>query len=139
MKVEDSKYINLKHKKEEFHFGKFYFFDKIIIGEVNEGVHFDTFKVIQVIDKIYNYYGQNFKAIYIANRVNSYSTNPHTWSKLQKRGDNFLIAAALISYNPTNYKVAAVEKKLSTTYLKRCVKLEEAINWAENIIKLQKK
>jgi len=134
MKVENSKYIYLNHQKNEFYFGKFYFFENFIIGELNDGIHFDLIKVLQVIDKIYNYYGKDFKIVYIANRINSYSTEPQTWSKLQKTGSDFLLAAILIIYNDVGFKVAAVEKQLSKTYLKRCNNLDEAIILTENII-----
>jgi len=130
MKVEESDYIQFKHSKISFYFGDFYFFEKFIVGELNDGIHFDLIKVIQVNDKIYNHYGQDFKLIYIANRINSYSTDPQTWTKLQERGDDFLIAAALVIYNDIGFKVAAVEKQISKTYIKRCNHLDEAINWA---------
>jgi hypothetical protein len=134
MKVEESKYNLLKPTKVSFYFGNFYFFDKIIIGELSDGIHFDLVKVLQVIDKIYNHYGQDFKIVYIANRINSYSTDPQTWTKLQNRGDNFLLAAALVIYNDMGFKVAAIEKQISKTYLKRCNHLDEAFIWALSII-----
>ncbi|PHS63993.1 MAG: hypothetical protein COB12_09040 [Flavobacterium sp.] len=130
MKIEESEHIQLKHSKISFYFGDYYFFEKFIVGEIKEGIHFNLIKVIQVNDKIYNHYGQDFKITYIANRINSYSTDPQTWSKLQERGENFLIAAALVIYNDIGFKVAAVEKQISKTYIKRCNHLDEAINWA---------
>lgn len=130
MKIEESEHIQLEHSKASFYFGDFYFFEKFIVGEIKEGIHFDLIKVIQVIDKIYNHYGQDIKITYIANRINSYSTDPQTWGKLQDRGDNFLIAAALVIYNDMGFKVAAVEKQISKTYIKRCNHLGEAIGWA---------
>ena len=136
MKIKDSPFIKLKHQKVAFYFGDFYFFEKFIVGEIYEGVHFDLIKAIQVVDKIYNHYGQNFKIVYIANRINSYSTDPQSWSKLQKRGDNFVIAASLVLYNDIGFKVAAVEKLISSTYIKRCSQIEEAVGWALSRVEL---
>lgn len=134
MKIENSIFNNLEYKKIEFHFGNFFFFEDIIVGEVNEGVHFDLIKVIQVVDKLYNHYGLNSKIVYIANRINSYSTDPQTWPRLQERGDDFLIATALVSYNEVSFNVAAVERKLANIYIKRCIDINEAFNWAQQIL-----
>ena len=140
MKVENSSYINLKHKKVVFPFGEFYFFENFIIGELYDGIHFDFINALIVIEEIYKYYQKDFKIVYIANRINSYSTDPQTWTNLQKEvGVDFLIAAALIVYNDISFKVAAVEKQISKTYLKRCVSLDEAINWALNIVELKRR
>jgi len=140
LKVENSSYINLKHKKVVFPFGEFYFFENFIIGELYDGIHFDFINALIVIEEIYKYYQKDFKIVYIANRINSYSTDPQTWTNLQKEvGVDFLIAAALIVYNDISFKVAAVEKQISKTYLKRCVSLDEAINWALNIVELKRR
>ena len=138
MKVENSKYVRLEHKKINFHFGNFYFFNDFIIGELNEGIHFDLVKILQVVDKINNYYGENFKLVYIANRINSYSTDPQSWPKLQAIGHNFIVATALVSYNDIGFKVAAVEKQISKTYLKRYNNLNDAIIWAFEFSTLEK-
>jgi len=140
LKIEESSYTNLKHKKVKFSFGEFYFFDDFIVGELYNGIHFDIINALIIIEEIYEYYQKGFKVVYIANRVNSYSTDPQTWSNLQKEvGVDFLIAAALISYNDVSYKIAAVEKQISKTYLKRCISLDEAINWALYITDLRRK
>ena len=90
--------------------------------------------VNSVLDSIYIHYGNNFKIAYIANRIHSYSTDPHTWTRLQKKGHDFIIAASLVIYNKDiGIKVAAVEKQISTTSLKICNDLNEAINWSLNL------
>ena len=58
MRFEDSKFFKLiPSKKIEFPFGNFYISDQILISELNEGIHFDWDKILQVIDVVYDYFG----------------------------------------------------------------------------------
>ena len=52
MKFENSEYYkNLKHSKLEMSFGNYYLCDNFVIGELNEGVHFDWEKAKETVDK----------------------------------------------------------------------------------------
>ncbi len=136
MTFENSKYFNvLKHSKVEFSFGKFYLFDKFIISEINEGIHFDWDKIQQVIAVLIDYYGSNLKIGYISNRVNPYSIEPQLWIRFQ-RDFGFIVASAMISYTELNYINASIEKRFSEISIKRCGSLDEAINWTKNLKEL---
>ena len=53
MKFENSEYYKtLKHFKLELSFGHYYLCKKFIIGEMNEGIHFDWKKAKLSMDKI---------------------------------------------------------------------------------------
>ncbi|RYH74154.1 hypothetical protein EVU94_09205 [Flavobacteriaceae bacterium 144Ye] len=133
MTFENSKYFNLlKHSKIEFSFGNFYLFDKFIISEINEGVHFDWDKIQQVIAALIDYYGSNLKIGYISNRVNPYSIEPQLWIRFQ-RDYGFIVASAMVSYTELNYINASIEKRFSEMSIKRCGSLDEAINWIKNL------
>ncbi|MGG5487032.1 hypothetical protein [Gaetbulibacter sp. PBL-D1] len=133
MTFENSKYFNvLKHSKVEFSFGKFYLFDKFIISEINEGVHFDWDKIQQVIAALIDYYGSNLKIGYISNRVNPYSIEPQLWIRFQ-RDYGFIVASAMVSYTELNYINTSIEKRFSEMSIKRCGSLDEAINWIKNL------
>ncbi|MEY8868478.1 MULTISPECIES: hypothetical protein [Flavobacteriaceae] len=133
MTFENSKYFNLlKHSKVEFSFGNFYLFDKFIISEINEGVHFDWDKIQQVIAALIDYYGSNLKIGYISNRVNPYSIEPQLWIRFQ-RDYGFIVASAMVSYTELNYINASIEKRFSEMSIKRCGSLDEAINWIKNL------
>ncbi|GAA0744296.1 hypothetical protein [Gaetbulibacter jejuensis] len=133
MTFENSKYFNLlKHSKVEFSFGNFYLFDKFIISEINEGIHFDWDKIQQVIAALIDYYGSNLKIGYISNRVNPYSIEPQLWIRFQ-RDYGFIVASAMISYTELNYINASIEKRFSEMSIKRCGSLDEAINWIKNL------
>ncbi len=129
MKVEDSKYSILKHKKIILPFGDFYFFDKFVVSEIHEGVHFDWKKVKQLIDYVYKHYSDNFNIAYVSNRVNSYSSEPQSWIKLRASGYDFIVAVAIVVYDEINFETATLEKLFANKSLKRCFSIEEAINW----------
>ncbi len=133
MRFEDSKFFPLiKHKKIEFPFGNFYISNQFLISELNEGIHFDWNKILQVIDVIYDYFGGYKKIAYISNRIYSYSIEPHLWLKFHEEYD-FIIATATVSYNDFNYMNATIEKLFSKSSLKRCSNLDEAIHWIQNL------
>jgi len=139
MKVEDSKYIHLNPKKIKFLFGEFYLFNNFIIGELFAGVHFDFDKVKLVVAEVNNFYKKEFKIVYIANRINPYSTDPQTWPKFQKKGNNFINATALVIYSKMGSKVADFEKGVSKTQIKTFYCLDDAVNWALKLIELEEK
>ncbi|MCX7548326.1 hypothetical protein OS188_10225 [Xanthomarina sp. F1114] len=129
MKFENSKYSKLlRNSKIEFSFGTFFFLDKFIISELNEGIHFNWDKIEIVISAIAEHYGDNFKVGFISNKVNSYSIEPHLWVRFYKEYD-FVLASAMVTYNPFGYKNATLEKHFSEKSLKRCKSLEEAVDW----------
>ena len=129
MKLEDSKFIALNPKKISFPFGNFFFFEKFVVSEINEGEHFSWSKIQQVIEEINRFYGENFKIAHISNRIHSYSINPANWIKFHKQGYGFVVATAVVSYTDTAVKLATLEKLFSPNSLKRCKSLEEAIDW----------
>lgn len=129
MKFENSKYFKLlRSSKIEFSFGTFFFLDKIIISELNEGIHFDWQKIEQVISAVAEHYGGNFKIAFLSNKINSYSIEPHLWLRFYKEY-NFIIASAIVTYNEIGFNNATLEKHFSRTSVKRCNTLDKGIEW----------
>ena len=129
MKFENSKYFKLlRNSKIEFSFGTFFFLDKIIISELNEGIHFDWQKIEQVISAVAEHYGGNFKIAFLSNKINSYSIEPHLWLRFYKEY-NFIIASAIVTYNEIGFNNATLEKHFSRTSVKRCNTLDKGIEW----------
>ena len=133
MRIEDSIYANTYKKKVEMPFGNFYFFEKFVISEINEGVHFDWEKVQLIMKVAFQFYNENFKIAYISNRVNSYSMEPQTWMKFKKNGLNFIVAAAIIVYDEISLEIATLEKSFTSNSIKRCFSIDEAINWVNGL------
>lgn len=133
MTFEQSKYFKtLKHHKVKFDFGEFYLFEHFVISELNEGIHFDWEKIQEVTGMSIDYYGDNPKIGYISNRIHSYSMEPPLWLNFI-RDYNFIVATAIVSYNDFNYLNATMEKHFFKSSLKRCVSIDEAIEWMLNL------
>lgn len=133
MKFEDCPYSQkLKYKKFDLSFGDIYFLENFIITEIKSGIHLDWGKVEELISLIFEYYGDNPKIGFMSNRVNSYSTEPESWIKLEKKYD-IVVASAIISYNQIGFINANIEKKFSKKSIKRCKDLDSAIDWILNL------
>lgn len=134
MKFKNSKFFkSLKHAEIVKPFGNFYFFEKFVLSEINEGVHFDWEMIQEVMNEAVNFYGNEAKIGYISNRINSYSMNPQSWNMVKEKY-NMVVAGAIVTYSTMTFMNATIEKQFSDNSIKRCLSLEEAINW---IVKLK--
>ena len=133
MFFEKSNYFKLlNHHKITLSFGDFYLLDNYIIAELHDGTHLDWSKMQELATELIRHYGFELKIGFIANRVNSYSSDPHVWTLFDQEF-GFIIATAIVVYDDISYMNATLEKQLSSTSLKRCSSLEEAIHWMENL------
>ncbi|PKQ45503.1 hypothetical protein [Confluentibacter flavum] len=136
MKFEESKYFNtLKTHKLTMSFGEFYFCEKFFVAEVHEGIHFDWDMIKKVMDKLVEFHGQGIKLGYISNRINPYSVDPQSWIKVDAEY-NIIIASAIVYYNNIAFMNATLEKKFYKKSIKRCLSLDEAVDWILNIKEL---
>jgi len=129
MTFENSIFFELKHLKVEMPFGNFYLLETFFIAEIHEGVHFDWEMIKKVMMHVVDFYGDDAKIGYISNRVHSYSMNPETWNKVQKKY-NMISIGAIVSYNNITFMNASLEKQFSNKIsIKPCHTLKEAIEW----------
>lgn len=129
MHFEDSKYYKkIKSYKLELPFGNFYLTEKLVIGELNEGVHFDWKKGETLILEAIDFYGKQAKLVFVSNRINNYSIDPQNYSRLEEKYQ-LLAASAIVIYNPTTYMNASIEKQFTAKTIKIASSLEEAIEW----------
>lgn len=136
MLFEESELSKLTHYKVEMPFGNFYLFEKFFISEIHEGVHFDWEMIQTAMVEVVEFYGKNARVGYISNRVYSYSMNPHSWMKVQKNYD-LIFAGAIVVYNNFTFMNASIEKKFSDISIKRCLSLDEAVDWILNLKELK--
>lgn len=129
MKVEDSNFINLEHEEIKLPFGNFYLFDRIVVSELNEGIHFDWKRVKILSDIIVRHYGNEKKLVYISNRVNSYSIEPQLWVKFEKKY-NLFISAGIVAYDKSGGLSVVLERLFSKESINRFRFLKEAMDWA---------
>lgn len=135
MKFEQSKFVKLKHFKLEMPFGHFYFLETFFIAELNDGVHFGWEEVKLLMPKVIEFYGKDAKLGYISNRINCYSSDPHSWTKVDKKY-GVIVAGAIVYYTDFTYKNASLEKLFSNKSIKRCINLDEAILWMKDLKEL---
>jgi hypothetical protein len=126
---------SLSYQKIVLDFGSYYLFDNFFVMEVNQGEHFNSEKLNQLLSSLRGYYGHHKTLAYIANRVNAYSIDPVLWSYFDK-DDSILIAASIISYRDSTYLSANIEKQMASIPMKRALSLEEAIDWVEQFDEL---
>ena len=128
MKVEDSKYINLNHTKISLPFGNFYFFQKFIIAEINEGVHFTWDHGIQILDIAKKHYGDDAKVPYISNRIYSYSLHAQDWLRFFNKHNN-INSLAIVAYSKIGFMNIVLEKIFTRVPIKKFQTLEKAVDW----------
>jgi len=112
--------------------GNYYFFEKFIVSEIHEGVHFNWKKAKEVIDLAYQYYGPEPKLVYVSNRVNSYSIVPQDWVKFFKE-KHPLKAMAVVCNKKAGMSNLVFEKLFFTSIIKRFTTLKEATIWANDL------
>ena len=133
MRFEDSLFLkSLSYDKIVLDFSMIYLFDDFFIIEVNEGVHFNSEKLNQLLGALRAHNGHHKSLDYNANRVNSYSIDPVLWTYFDK-DDSILIAASIVSYRDSTYISANIEKKMASRPMKRALSLAEPINWANQL------
>lgn len=138
MLFEDS-IISKEHAytKKTLPFGTFYFCEKFVISEMNEGIHLSWNKIVEIIEIIYLHYPDKFKIAYISNKVNSYSYDPNHWQNFFDKYD-FVVASVSVYYSELNYNNATLEKLFSKKSLKRSNSIEEAVSWSLNLDEFKK-
>ncbi|TVZ51609.1 hypothetical protein [Dokdonia sp. Hel_I_53] len=129
MYVSDS---NIKHTLEDVYIldiGTFYFFEKFVISEFNEGVTVNWESVQEILTIAESHYGVDSKLFYISNRINSYSLYPQDWLKFFKVR-NYIHALAIVTYRPIEKTNILLEKLFFKNNIKKFNSLTLAIDWA---------
>jgi len=133
MRVEESHLKDKYEAKLVMDSGNFYVFKKYVVGEINEGAHFNWPVALEVIEKVYEHFGsRDIKVAYISNRVYSYSLDPQDWIQFYKERHH-LEAFAIVAYNKIGLMNVILEKIFSQTRIKKFSSLEDATNWVEGL------
>ncbi|MFG6687408.1 hypothetical protein ACGK9U_12550 [Mariniflexile sp. HNIBRBA6329] len=136
MKFENSPHSKkYNYTKKELDFGNYYFLDKIVIAEINYGVHFNEKKIAAVIEKIFEHYNSDCKLGYISNRINSYSFEPDLWKKFFDEF-NFIVGSVSVCYTNMNLMNASIEKRFSKKNVKITDNLDDAFTWVLSLKEL---
>ena len=61
-------------------FGNFYFYEKFVVSEIDEGINFNEEKADMLVHLIDTHYGKRKRIGYISNRINKYKVSKGVWN-----------------------------------------------------------
>lgn len=133
MKVLESKLQTQLLKTEVLPFGQLHFFENVIVSEINDGVHIDANKYLDLIIKLAEFYGTEKPIGFISNRINNYSLSPIEISKVSTL-DN-VSASSTITYSDSDTKIAKFEHSFCKIELKNNFSdLYLGFNWVNELV-----
>lgn len=121
----------------EFDFGIFYYFDGLVISEMNEGVVFRWKMAQKAIKAAHEIFGEHAPIAYISNRINSYYVVPTDWIKFFKNRHQ-LNFYSVVGYTKGNRVSLYLERLFFRNSIRKFTDLEEAIDWSMEKIASQK-
>lgn len=121
----------------EYQFGKFYFFDGLVISEINQGVTFNWSMAQKVIKDAQLLFGKDLPISYISNRINQYHIVPADWAKFFNNRHQ-LDLYCVVGSCQKSFASLVLEKVFFITPIKKFQDLEEAIAWVLPQIKTPK-
>ncbi|NKI31126.1 hypothetical protein [Croceivirga thetidis] len=126
--VDTSHFKNIREIRE-YHFGKFYFFNGLVIGELNEGITFNWEMGKRAIDAAHEVFGKDLPIAYISNRINKYYVVPADWSKFFSNRHQLLFYS-VVGDTKGSFASLIMEKVFFGNTIKKFYDLEEAIEWS---------
>tara|TARA_R100000935_G_scaffold51858_1_gene78712 strand:+ start:547 stop:936 length:390 start_codon:yes stop_codon:yes gene_type:complete len=120
-------------KSVKLNFTTLDFHKNYVISVVNEEAVFSHSQLMEVITNCKEFFKEK-KFVYISKRINNYNVDPTVYIKLEEIRKN-LIGIAIVSNNVSSIKMAEFEKTFSKVNFKIALELEEAIAWADDLIK----
>ncbi len=134
-RVKDIPFFKNIKEIREYHFGKFYFFDSLVIGELNEGITFGWEMGKRVIDAAREVFGEDMPISYISNRINNYYVVPTDWAKFF-RNRHQLDFYCVVGNTKGSFASLVMERMFFKNSIKQFSDLEKAIQWSlENVEK----
>lgn len=115
-----------------FDFCNMTIYDKYVVVVMKEGVNVRPEHNNVLIDVTKNYYSKK-AFVYITHRINSYSVDPKIYLETSKIEN--LKGFAVVSQNYKAKVNAQVEKMFFNKPFEIFTNLDDAINWADNLLK----
>ncbi len=109
------------------------FYSNYVVSVVKEDTVFSHSQFMAIAEKCNDFFdGKKF--VYISSRKNNYNVNPTVYVKLEEIRKN-LIGIAIVSDKVSSLKMAEFERNFSKAEFKIFLELDEAIEWANDLIK----
>ncbi len=133
-RVKELSYFKNIREVREFEFGVFYFFDTLVISEINEGVFFQWKMAEKAVKASKEFYGENQPIVYISNRINNYTVEPKDWLKFYSNRHQLKYYSDVGS-TTGSLPSTLLEKMFFNGSLQQFDDIEEAIEWSLNMVK----
>lgn len=127
--VKQLDYFKNIREVREFEFGSFYFFNGLVISEINKGVFFQWSMAEKAIKAATEFYGENKSFAYISNRIHSYTVAPADWLKFYNHRHE-LEFYSVVGSTKGSLPSTLLEKMFFNGSLRQFYNLEEAIAWS---------
>lgn len=131
MNVMNSELLNLIEATYVSDKGNFYFFNKFIVSEMNQGAIFSWEDSLEIQSIAIDYYGEQKPIGYISNRVNKYSVRPTDWLKFKKMRN--LTGYAIVAHTEQGWINALIERLFFKGNMERFRSLYDAVEWIKTI------
>ncbi|MCK0161124.1 hypothetical protein [Allomuricauda sp. F6463D] len=127
--VKDLAFFKNIREIREYEFGVFYFFDGLVISEMNEGETFDWPSAKKIVNVAYEILSKDKPIAYISNRINNYSVVPTDWLKFYKHRHQ-LEFYSVVAYNKSGLASVVLERMFFRSNIRQFSNLEDAIKWS---------
>lgn len=136
-KVQDTDFFKNIREIREYEFGKFYFFDGLVVSEINEGVTLGYEMAEKAIRAAEEIFGVDMPIAYISNRINNYFVVPTDWAKFYTNR-NQLSFYSVVGQTKGSFASLVLERMFFKNSIKQFTDLEQAIAWSLKKIEKRK-
>lgn len=137
-RVKDIPFFKNIREIREYQFGTFYFFEGLVIGELNQGITMNWEMGKRAIDAAKEIFGEDMPIAYISNRINEYYVVPADWAKFFKNRHQ-LNFYCVVGNTKGSFASLVMERMFFKNSIKQFTDLEKAIEWSLQRINDHKK
>ncbi len=119
--------------EHQLKFGTFRFYRNLVIGRINEGEQVSLDSTLPLIAIGIELYSEKRPAVYLSDRIYSYSMDPTLHLEAHKLFP-FLLGYGVIAYNELNYRVARLEQRFIPCPCGIFRSMDEALSWSWQLI-----
>ena len=128
MRIQDSHILNDVIEVFPSDVGKLFFMKRMVIIEINEGVHLNYKNAEHIFLKIKDFFGNSKRIGIISNRINNYSIQVLDYQKLFNYIPNIKLYG-IVHYNKQHFYSYQIEKRFSPIPLQNYNSINEALDY----------
>ena len=120
------------YETKELSFTTLEFHENYVVSELKENEVLEQKQLNRLVKTCTNFF-KGKKFIYISRRINNYNVNPVVYFNLKEVKS--LAGIAIVCSDKNCFSTACFEKKFSKTSFEVFLEFEDAIKWAEELLK----